>query len=65
MGENPMKKLRIKKEYGIWYYIKLNPTATNDLDGPIYELYNEDQQFVATFGTYSDMRYYIETGIMF
>lgn len=56
-----MKKLRCKKEYGIWYYKKV---FSNDFDGPIYELYNDKLEIVFDFAYYSDMKYYIETGVI-
>ena len=59
---NNFVNLKCKKEYGIWYYKKIMPNAYNDLDAPIYELYNSEQKFVLTFGSYQDMKYYVETG---
>lgn len=59
-----MKKLKIKKEYGVWYYKKIEATIYNDLDAPIYELYDENQKLVNEFGSYGDMKYYAETGIL-
>lgn len=56
-----MKKLRCKKEFGTWFYEKIEHY---DLDAPIYELYNENGQYENAFGCYSDMKYYIETGII-
>ena len=55
------KKVRCKKEFGIWFYKKVEG---GELDAPIYELYKENGQFENTFGGYSDMKYYIETGIV-
>lgn len=57
-----MKKLRCKKELGTWYYKKIVPTVYNDLDAPIYELYNSDQEFEGSFGCYDEMKFYLETG---
>ncbi len=57
-----MKKVRVKKQYGVWFYKKIMPNYTNDLDAPIWELYDEDENFEATFGSYGDMVYFIETG---
>ena len=37
-----MKKLRCKKEFGVWYYKKIVPSCYDDLDAPIYELYDEN-----------------------
>ena len=59
---NELKKLRCKKEFGIWYYRKLIPSYYNDLDSPIYELYDEKQNLVMEFGCYDEMKYYLETG---
>ena len=56
-----MKKVKCKKDLGVWYYIKLQG---GELDAPIYELYKDNGQFENTFGSYSDMKYYIETGIV-
>lgn len=56
-----MKKVKCKKEYGTWYYTKLEDF---DLDGPIYVLFDEEHERVTNFGCYSDMKYYIETGII-
>lgn len=57
-----MKKLKCKKEFGVWYYEKISPNCYNDLDAPIYELYDENQKLVNEFGSYGDMKYYVETG---
>lgn len=57
-----MKKVRCKKEFGVWYYKKINADDMNSLDAAIYELYDENQNFVSEFGSYGDMKYYIETG---
>lgn len=53
--------LRCKKEFGIWYYNKVNPSYWNDLDAPIYNLYNEDSEFRMTFGCYNDMKTAVES----
>lgn len=55
-----MKKVRCKKELGVWYYKKIEDEY--ELDAPIYELYDSEQNFISTFGSYGDMKYYIETG---
>lgn len=55
-------KLRCKKQFGIWYYQKITPDCYSELDAPIYNLYDEDGDFVAEFGSYGDMKYYVETG---
>ena len=57
-----MKKLKCKKQYGVWYYKKIMPNIYNDFDAPVYELYDSNQKFVMMFGFYSDMKYYVETG---
>jgi hypothetical protein len=54
-----MKKLRCKKEYGVWLYKKV---VDADLDAPIYELYNQNEMWVDDFGSYGDMKHYVETG---
>lgn len=56
-----MTKVRCKKEYGTWFYEKL---TGGDLDAPVYDLYSTDGKFVAEFGSYGDMKYYIETGVL-
>ena len=57
-------KLRCKKQFGIWYYQKITPDRFSFLDGTVYNLYDGNGDFVATFGTYGDMKYYVETGII-
>lgn len=54
-----MKRLKCKKAYGLWQYEKIEDY---DLDAPIYELYDEHGAFVSSFGSYGDMKYYVETG---
>ena len=56
-----LKKLRCNKSLGEWYYRKV---SDEDLDAPVFELYDSNQEFVMTFGFYSDMVYYITTGIV-
>ena len=58
-----MIRLKCKIKYGVWFYEKIFPNDSNDLDAPIYELYDRDQQFVDRFGCYGDMKYYVETGV--
>lgn len=60
-----MKKVRCKKEFGVWYYKKIVPNDYNDLDAPIYELYDEDGYFEIACGCYDEMKYYIETGNLY
>lgn len=57
-----LKMVRIAKTFGEWYYRKQTPNYNNDLDGPIWELYDSNQEFVADFAYYNDMLYYIRTG---
>lgn len=60
MGE--FKKLRCKKEYGTWLYAIVKPSCWNDLDAPVYRLFNEQEEFVQDFAYYGDMKHYVETG---
>lgn len=59
-----MKKLRCKKEYGTWFYEIEKPEkyGTSVLSFPIYILHKEDGTDGGEFGTYGDMKYYVETG---
>ena len=57
-----MKRVKCKNYLGVWYYKKIVPNVYNDYDAPVYELYNEDKDFVGTFGSYFEMKYYIEYG---
>ena len=57
-----MKRLRCKSYLGVWYYKKIMPDDYNDLDEPIYELYDEDKNFVGNAGSYSEMFYYVQYG---
>ena len=59
-----MKKLKIKKSLGVWYYQKITSNNLNDLDAPIYELYNANKEYIATFAYYGDMIYYLEEGVI-
>lgn len=61
---NEIKKLRCKKEYGAWFYTTTRPDIYNELDAPTYDLYDHEGYYIATFGCYNDMRYYVETGII-
>lgn len=60
-----MKKLKCKKKYGVWYYeiIKPEKYGTCTLRFPIYVLQKEDKTDGGEFGSYDDMKYYVETGI--
>ena len=60
--EKSFKKVKCKKQYGVWYYETIKPNNYNDLDAPIYCLYNSCKNFVYNFSSYGDMKYYIETG---
>lgn len=57
-------KLKCKKQFGVWYYQKITPDSISDLDAPIYNLYDGNGDFVAEFGSYGDMKYYVETGVI-
>ena len=57
-----MTRLKCKRQYGEWFYEKILPDDSNDLDAPIYELYDQDQQHVDHFGSYGDMKHFVETG---
>ena len=61
-----MKRLKCKKEFGVWYYEIEKPEkyGTCILDSPICHLYNENKQYENSFGNYGDMKYYVETGII-
>ena len=59
-----MIKVRCRKELGTWFYDKLNGDDCNELDAPVYSLYDDNGKFVHNFGSYGDMKYYIETGII-
>jgi len=45
------------------FRIKETPTDMNGLDAPIYHLFDEEGEPVNTFGSYGDMKYYVETGV--
>ena len=61
-----MKKLKCKKQFRIWYYkiIKAEKYGTYAIEFNTYELYNSKQEFVNVFGSYGDLKYFIETGII-
>lgn len=61
-----MKKVKCKKSYGLWFYEIEKPEkyGTCVLDCPIYYLYDNNNNFINEFGSYGDMKYYIETGII-
>ena len=52
-----MKRLKCKKIYGEWFYRKV---VNDDLDAPIYELYDDIKTFIEAFGSYGDMKYFVE-----
>lgn len=60
-----MKKLRCKKKYGTWFYTIEKPDkyGTSVLRFPVYILQKEDGSDGGEFGSYNDMKYYVETGI--
>ena len=47
-----MKKLRVNKQYGNWYYNKIREA---DLEFPIYEFWNEDKTECYIVALYSQM----------
>ena len=59
-----MKKLKCKKKYGTWFYEIEKPEkyGTSVLRFPIYILQKEDGTDGGEFGSYDDMKYYVETG---
>lgn len=60
-----MKRLKCKKWCGVYYYNKIEADDINGLDAPIYELYevyNGEKYFVDNFGSYGDMKYFVEHG---
>ena len=59
-----LKKLRCKKQYGVWFYRVEFPTWQNSLDAPIYKLYNAEREHVADFAYYGDMKIYVATGVI-
>ena len=61
-----MKKLKCKKQFGNWYYEIEKPEKYGScvLDAPIYHLYNANKQYENDFGSYNDMKYYVETGLI-
>lgn len=59
-----MTRLKVKKEFGEFYYNIIKANCTNELDADIYELYDKNHNFIANFGSYGDLKYYVETGII-
>lgn len=57
-----LKKLRCKKEFGIWYYEKIMPNEYNDFDAPVWDLYDENKKYIGIAGSYNEMLYYVEHG---
>lgn len=54
-----MKKVRISKEYGTFYYEKI---MDYDLDAPIYEVYDSNKKYLATRGCYDEVISFIKSG---
>lgn len=54
-----MKKVRISKEYGTFYYEKI---MDYDLDAPIYEVYDSEKRYLITCGCYDEMIAFIKGG---
>ena len=54
-----MKKLKCKKQYGNWFYEIIR---YDDVEFPIYVLQKEDKTDGGEFGSYGDMKHYVETG---
>lgn len=59
-----MTKLKCKKIFGVWYYRKETPTAMNELDATLYSLYDSKLNYVMDFGSYGDLKYFVETGVI-
>lgn len=59
-----LKRLRVKKQYGVWYYKKITPAWWDDVDGVIWELYDADGKFINNFPFFADMKIYVEDGII-
>lgn len=57
-----MKKLKISKNFGVWFYERITPSSENGLDAPLYELQKDDKTDGGTFGSFNDMLYYIKFG---
>lgn len=57
-----LKQVRCKKECGVWYYQKEIPNDYNELDGPLYELYDSNKRLVRVFAFYNDMMHFVRTG---
>lgn len=54
---NKISKLRIKKEYGVWYYTMVKEACKTN-----YNLYNYNMQPVITFYNYNDMKQFCMNG---
>lgn len=59
-----MKRLKCKKEFGVWHYETITPAQDPELEAPTYELYDSNMVFQNTFGSYGDMIYFVKTGIV-
>lgn len=53
-----MKKMRCRKELGIWYYTRITDFWKEV--APFYQLFDSEQTFIDDFDTYAEMRAYIE-----
>lgn len=60
-----MKRLKCKKEFGVWFYEKIPANDLNGLDAPIYSLYDTGGNFENNFGSYGDMKLFVETGVIY
>ena len=58
------KRVKCKKQLGVWYYKieKAERFGVARLDGDLYHLYNDKKEYENTFGSYGDMKYFIEYG---
>lgn len=61
-----MKKLKCKKQFGNWFYkiIKAEKYGRCATEFDTYELYNDKQEFINVFGSYGDLKYFVETKII-
>lgn len=48
-----------------WWYAKELPDSYGELDGVVYYLFDEQGNYHGSFGKVSQMRYYVETGVIF
>lgn len=61
-----MKKLKYKKQFGNWFYKIIKPEKYGScaIDFNICELYNDNQEITNVFGSYRDLKYFVETKII-